>query len=418
MANNRHLVDDFDIVRPSQLLNKGLPLPGLSGSYVVDEGWCAVITEGGAFKEILKPGTHFLNRYHFWRDVKAIAVDMRIQPLHISTAGEFTIAQPVPVKINLGLAVEYQVSDARRVALEVKTPLTNLYDRVIQAVRAAVAYATIDEIRTQGESLARTTLQRLQAMQLPKVTGVEVFNVLVTSISATDTGVDALAGQQLKEYNTARDWQLDQVMTQQSQVTWEWLLLHRPEVAQQMLATYGQVAREMIDKGLLDPAGFLNQPANSIGPINPAFFLENLGFPGGGLFGGQQPPPAMPTRPQTSISSQLTAGQSSTISDSHARMREEISYLQKLPGVTIETQPGVDEHRIPDGSYNLRVNLPRSSGGQITLYFACLPGYPRQPPAVDAEVDGQDTPFPSAILRRWTGQYLVEIVREAEQRFG
>ena len=49
-------------------------------------------------------------------------------------------------------------------------------------------YATIDEIRTQGEGIARATLQRLQAMQLPKTLGVEIFNVLVTTIKDTDAG--------------------------------------------------------------------------------------------------------------------------------------------------------------------------------------------------------------------------------------
>ncbi len=412
MPNNRNLINDFDIVRPTQLLDKGLPLPGLSGRYVVDEGWCAVITEGGAFKEILEPGTHFLNKYNYWRDVKAIAVDTRIQPILISTTNEFTIAQPVPVKINLDLSVEYRVSDARRVALEVKTPLTNLYDRVIQAVRGAVSYATVDEIRTQGEGIARTTLQRLQAMQLPKIIGIEIFNVLVTSVSATDTGTDVLAGQQMKEYTTARDWQLDQVMTQQSQVTWEWLLLHRPEIAQQMLATHGELAKEMIDKGLLDPAGFLNQPASGSGQVNPTNILGNLGFPGNMLPGGQG------QSPQTSTQPQLSEGQSSTGGDIHARMREEIGYLEKLPGATVEANPGTDGHGIPDGSYDLRVSLSRNSGGQITLYFACLPGYPQSLPAVDVEVDGQDTPFQSSTLRHWTGQYLVEIAREAKQWFG
>jgi len=126
MANNRYLISDLDIVRPAQLLDKGIPLPGLHGRYVVEEGWRAVITEGGAFKEILKPGHHFLNKYNFWRDVKAIEVDTRIQTLNVSTSGEFTIAQPIPVGIDLDLAVEYRVSDPRRVALEVKTPLTSL----------------------------------------------------------------------------------------------------------------------------------------------------------------------------------------------------------------------------------------------------------------------------------------------------
>ena len=286
MSNNRHLINDFDIVRPAQLLDKGLPLPGLSGRYVVEEGWCAVITEGGAFKEILKPGTHFLNKYRMFRDLKAIAVDLRIQPLHISTQHEFTISQPVPVEINLDLAVEYRVSDPRRVALEVKTPLTSLFDRVIQAVRGAVVYATVDEVRTQGEGIARTTLQSLQAMQLPKVVGIEVLNVLVTSIKATDAGTDVLAQQTMKEYTTVRDWQVDSMMIQQSQMTPEWLMVHRPEIYQQLIAGNLEVLKEMIDKGLLDPAGFLNQPTGAT-PVDPLKLMSSF-IPGMG--------PALPER--------------------------------------------------------------------------------------------------------------------------
>ena len=32
MPNNRHLINDYDIVRQSQLLDKGLPLPFLRAS--------------------------------------------------------------------------------------------------------------------------------------------------------------------------------------------------------------------------------------------------------------------------------------------------------------------------------------------------------------------------------------------------
>lgn len=411
MPTNRSFINDFDIVRPAQLLEKGIPLPGLSGKYTVDEGWVAVITEGGAFKETLEPGTYFLNRYRFFRDVKAIEVDTRVQTLTVSTMREFSIQDPVTVEINLDLSVEYRVVDARRVALEVKTPLTSLYDRVIQAARGAVSYATVNEIRTQGEGIARTTLQRLQAMQLPKVIGIEIFNVLTTSIKATDAGSDALAARQMEEFTRVRDWELEQKTTAQSQVTWAWLLSYRPEVAQQMIETYGMMAKEMIDKGLLDPAGFMNKPLEGPGQTNPMNMLGALGMPTMGLSGGQTNQP------------QLTApgggGQATrSTSDIHTRIKEEIGYLKGLPGAKVEAGAGVDEDGIPDGSYNLCVTLPRSSGGQIVLYFICASGYPAQAPVVEAEINGQATPFQSATLRRWQGQYLIEIAREAKQWFG
>lgn len=402
MSNNRHLISDFDIVRPAQLLDKGIPLPGLRGHYVVDEGWCAVITEGGAFKEILEPGHHYLDRYRMFRDVKAIAVDMRVQPLSVSTRGEFQIAQPVPVEVNLDLTVEYQVVDARRVALEVKTPLTSLYDRVIQAIRGAVSYVTIDEIRTQGEGLAHVIQQRLQAMNLPKVLGIEVLNVLVTTIKATDVGADVIARQKLTEYTTVRNWQVDSMMTQNSRVTWEWLVLHRPELAQQYLVSYGEIAKEMVDKGLLDPAGMLNQPATGMaGQTSPMGFLPPFMSPGGSQ---AQPVP------------QLAA------QDPIERMREEKRLLETgLIGASVELRAMQDSSGLLDGSYAFKVTYPRSSGGQIALFIRCPKGYPgaQAAPIVEVEVDGEPMPFQSAIARRWTGQlYLVEIAREVKQQLG
>lgn len=411
MSTNRAYIDDFDIVRPAQLLDKGIPLPGLSGKYTVDAGWIAVITEGGAFKETLEPGTYFLNRYRFFRDVKTIEVDTRVRTLTVSTAREFTIQQPVPVEINLDLAIEYRVKDAHRVALEVKTPLTSLYDRVIQAARGAVSYATVDEIRTQGEGIARATLQRLQAMQLQKIIGIEVFNVLTTSIKATDAGSDALAARQMEEFTRVRDWELEQRTTGQSQITWAWLLTHRPEVAQQMIETHGMMAKELIDKGLLDPAGFMNQPLEGSGQMNPMSIINSLGMPSGMLAGSQ------PNQPQ--LTAQAGGGQTNRdTADIYTRIREEIAYLKRLPGAAVEVGAGVDADGLPDGTYNLCVTLPRSSGGQIVLYFTCLSGYPAQAPIVEAEVNGDVTPFQSSTLQRWQGQYLVEIARDAKQWFG
>jgi hypothetical protein len=411
MPTNRSYINDFDIVRPAQLLEKGIPLPGLSGKYTVDEGWVAVVTEGGAFKETLEPGTYFLNRYRFFRDVKAIEVDTRIQTLTVSTMREFSIQNPVTVEINLDLSVEYRVADARRVALEVKTPLTSLYDRVIQAARGAVSYATVNEIRTQGEGIARTTLQQLQAMQLPKIIGIEIFNVLTTSIKATDAGNDALAAREMSEYERLRDWKLEQETTGQSQVNWAWLLTYRPEVAQRMIETYGMMAKEMIDKGLLDPAGFMNQPLEGPTQMNPMNMMGAFGMPNTMLPGGQ------PNQPQ--LTAQPGGGQSARgASDIHSRIKEDIGYLKGLPGAKVEAGAGMDDDGVPDGSYNLCVTLPRSSGGQIVLYFICASGYPARAPVVEAEVNGQAMPFQSATLRRWQGQYLVEIAREAKQWFG
>lgn len=51
----------------------------------------------------------------------------------------------------------------------------------------------------------------------------------------------------------------------------------------------------------------------------------------------------------------------------------------------------------------------------------CPKGYPAAgaAPTVEVQIDGEPTPYQSAITRRWTGQnYLVDIAREVKQHFG
>lgn len=87
MTTNRSLINNDILFKPTQLLAKGLPIPFLEGKYLVEQGWCSVITEGGAYKEILGAGTHFLGKYQMFRDLKATAVDLRVKTLTVSTSG-------------------------------------------------------------------------------------------------------------------------------------------------------------------------------------------------------------------------------------------------------------------------------------------------------------------------------------------
>lgn len=417
MPNNRHLVNDFLIVRPSELLETGLPIPGFGGRYTVEEGWQAVITVNGAFREILPAGRHGLDRYGLWRDVKATLVNTRIQSLLVATTREFTIAKPTPVQIDLDLSVEYQVVDPRRVALEVQTPLSGLYDRVINAVRSAVAYATYEEIRTQGEGIAATTLQRLQALNLPAVLGIEVSQVMTTSIKALGTEGDVLASYGMETFKRYQDWQLDNSMIQQSRVSWEWLLVNRPEIAQQMINTHGMLAKELVDKGALDPAAFLNAPVGNPGAapgLNP---LGSLLSPFGQMLpNAQQPQTPQPQSGQTSgVTPQLTGKV-----DLQMRLQEEHQLLtSQIPNAQIDFKANSGSFGRPDGSYAVRIVMPRSAGGTIEIYLTCPADYPARPPVgLEVEVNQQPVAFQPSALQRWVGQYLLEIAREVKSYYG
>jgi len=229
--------------------------------------------------------------------------------------------------------------------------------------------------------------------------------VMVTSIKATDTGSDVLAQQQLNEYSRVRDWQLDNAILQGTQITPQWMMINRPEIYAQIMAGNFQVVKELIDKGLLDPAAFLNQPTNA-----PRFDPMNImgGFGSPYLTGGVG----------ANTNAPMITDQSSAVKNINERIREELAYIRGLPGALVENKPGQDDDGVPDGSFDIKVTMPRASGGMITIYIACPSGYPSRPPTIDVEVDGEDAPFQSAVLRRWSGQYLVEIAREVKQYYG
>jgi hypothetical protein len=193
-------------------------------------------------------------------------------------------------------------------------------------------------------------------------------------------------------------------------------MVNRPEIYAQLMAGNMEVVKELIDKGLLDPAGVLNQTSGSPG-YNPNQIINNLLSGGmGGMMGGFQNPQSnsgMPGQQNTGSQGQLQAP--TPQQNIHDRIREEIKLLEKLPGAKTEAKPGTDDYGIPDNSYDLRVRVARGSGGEIIVYFTCPAGYPKTPPILAVEINDEEVPFQSAVLRRWIGQYLVEIVHEIRQ---
>ena len=174
-----------------------------------------------------------------------------------------------------------------------------------------------------------------------------------------------------------------------------------------VIAQYGELAKTMIEKGMLNTAGFLNAPPGSSPTSSGSGAIPNLvaGMPG------------MPGAPGGAP--QLPAGGGPAAPSLLDRMREERSFLEKLPGAKVELRSGVDRSNTPDGSYVMRLEVPRTSGGQLEIIFDCPPGYPKEKPSVDVLVNGQPTPFQSAALNGWRGvEYLTEVARDIRQRLG
>jgi len=397
-TDNRHTISEMDLVQPEQLLDKGIPLPLLSGKYEVREGFCAVITEGGVFKEELGPGFYYLHKYKFFRDVKAILVDMRMKQLNIETNRVFSMRYPVPVQLDLNMSVEYRVADPRMVALEIEEPLHSLYDRINQAIGPLISNSNYHEVLQNRDDFSERILKKVLGLRLGKTIGIDVHNVIITMLRALDSGEDALSQQIMNEYTTYRNWQVDSAIIATSQMDMMTMLKQAsPDKRIELL-------QDMVDKGFMDPAGgFLNQTtSNNQQSFQPNPMMNQL-MSGFGV--GQ---------PQSNMSNQqLTSGNNLPNSQNRdARMHEEINLMRQIPGIIIETKAGLDQDGLPNGFYNFRVCAPKQSGGEVVCYFACGPDYPSEPPLMMVEVEGEDYPFESANLRNWRRQYLVEIVRE------
>lgn len=434
MPNNRHLIINDELVRPQQLLDRGWPIPGLGGKHRVDQGWCAVITVGGAYEETLEPGFYDISKYPR-QDVQAIHVDKRLKQLTVATTREFTIARPFPVEIDLTLSVEYRVSDPRRVAVEIESPLTSLYDRALQAIRSAVVHVDYEEFRTQGERLAQITLDRLKAMRLPDILGIEIVNVLVTTIK----GAGEVAKRIQHEWETLRDWQLNAHMVQNSQITPQWMAVNAPELYQQLMTGNKELMMTLIDKGLMGPQGFLNQPANSTDFPN-FTALRNMLAPGMEIpqsnqgftpYGHSQPsapqqssqfPQSLPPdHSQSKLQPQQPA-------DPLLRIREEVDYLGKMPNTVVGAEACLGDDNLPDGSHNIIVEFKRHGVTAMTLIVHCSAKFPNSAPEATLfftnldetkREDAQGQPFQAGIMRRWTPtNYIVEIAREVREFYG
>jgi len=398
MSDNRHLINDFDLVRAEQMLDQGIPLPGLSGKYEVKEGFCAVITEGGVYKETIGPGFYHLSKYKMFRNVGAILVDMRRKQLSIETKRKYSIKSPVSVQLDLDLTVDYQVQDPRMVALEIEQPLLALYDRVNQAIAPVIRGANYEEIKIITESFGERIFARLQGMQLPKIIGIKVLGVIITNLVPLDSGEDALSRQSMDEHRQFRNWQLDSIIRENTNFTLKDYIDDAPPEKRL------DFIQALIENGAFDEAGkLLSRPAGR-SSASPATDIENFLLNLGHTHNRMNPD-------ESSNNQKLLAGNDLNEAQSRRRMLEEEELIKSIPGSKWELKHRADDKGFPDGSYIIR-KVPRSSGGEIICYFLCDKDFPRTPPIISLEVDHEDVVFESTNLRNWRGQYLYEIVNE------
>lgn len=117
----------------------------LSGVYIIDEGRRGVVTQFGAYKETSMPGPHWLPK--FVQAVDVVDVDtVRSAPIRASM-----LTQDENI-VNITLAVQYKIKDAKSYLFNVAAPDLTLKQATESAVREIIGRSNMDFIITEGRS--------------------------------------------------------------------------------------------------------------------------------------------------------------------------------------------------------------------------------------------------------------------------
>jgi len=159
----------------------------LSGIYIIDEGKRGVILRFGKYLETTLPGPHW--RPRFVDDVEVVDVEARrFVEIGYRSGGrqggggtvlrESLMLTEDENIVNLQIAVQYQVSDARDFLFNVRDPVETLFAVGESAVREVVGKQRMDFVLTEGRSevVAETKTLIQETLDLYKA-GIVVTNV-------------------------------------------------------------------------------------------------------------------------------------------------------------------------------------------------------------------------------------------------
>jgi membrane protease subunit HflK len=165
-----------------------------SGFYIVDEGKRGVQLRFGQFSQITMPGLHWHLPYPV-EQVELVDVEQRrfVEVGYRSAGGRGTSgAQPVPKEalmltqdeniVDIRIAVQYQVKDAREYLFNVRDPDVTLKQATESAIREVIGKSRMDFVLTEGRSeVAGQSKELVQAI-------LDQYNagLLVTTVNLQD----------------------------------------------------------------------------------------------------------------------------------------------------------------------------------------------------------------------------------------
>ncbi len=159
----------------------------LSGIYIIDEGKRGVVLRFGKFLETTQPGPHW--RPRFIDEVEVVDVEARrFVEIGYRSGGrqggggtvlrESLMLTEDENIVDLQLAVQYQVSDARDFLFNVRDPVETLFSVSESAIREVVGKDKMDFVLTEGRSevVAETKTEIQKTLDIYQ-TGIVVTNV-------------------------------------------------------------------------------------------------------------------------------------------------------------------------------------------------------------------------------------------------
>lgn len=169
----------------------------LTGIYVVDEGSRGVVTRFGEYTDTTLPGLH----WHFPAPIEKVDVvnmdQQRFLEIGYRSGGRQQSLGSVPKEalmltqdeniIDIRLAVQYQIKDARAYLFNVADPDITLKQVIESAQRAVIGKNTMDFVLTEGRSnVADEIKSEIQQTMDDYKTGIQVSNVNLVDAQPPD----------------------------------------------------------------------------------------------------------------------------------------------------------------------------------------------------------------------------------------
>lgn len=169
----------------------------LTGIYVVDEGSRGVVTRFGEYVDTTLPGLH----WHFPAPIEKVDVvnmdQQRFLEIGYRSGGRQQSLGSVPKEalmltqdeniIDIRLAVQYQIKDARAYLFNVADPDITLKQVIESAQRAVIGKNTMDFVLTEGRSnVADEIKNEIQQTMDEYKTGIQVSNVNLVDAQPPD----------------------------------------------------------------------------------------------------------------------------------------------------------------------------------------------------------------------------------------